>query len=471
MATIETDYLVVGAGAAGMAFTDELVANQDVEVLLVDRRHRPGGHWNDGYPFLRLHQPCAFYGVNSRTLGTDSIDEIGPNAGFYERATATEISEYYLTVLEEHLVPSGKVRFSGGCDYVGDWVDEHVLVSRLTGKATEVRVRDRIVDARYLESEVPATHRRGFDVDPGARLVPVGELVDLAEPPAGFTVLGAGKTAMDACTWLLDNDVDPDRICWIKPRESWVFDRASFQPLDLLPLTMERLSYLVECLAEAQSVQEVFRRLEDRDVLVRIDETVDPTMFKGAILSRAERGRLTEVGRVVRLGRVRHLGPDRIVLDGGTIPTGRGEVHIDCTADGLPSAPVRPIFERGRVTLQSLYGGQTSTSAAMAGFVEATRSADVEKNRVCPPAPNPSRASDVVRMMGPALRGHLARSAEPDLLAWSERSRVSLTRGMAERMADARLSAALARWAESMERSIANIERLLTEERRTQARA
>src|SRR5262249_53079926 len=33
--TIETDYLVVGAGAAGMAFTDALVADSDAEVVMV----------------------------------------------------------------------------------------------------------------------------------------------------------------------------------------------------------------------------------------------------------------------------------------------------------------------------------------------------------------------------------------------------------------------------------------------------
>lgn len=54
--------------------------------------------------------PSAFYGVNSRVLGTDSIDEVGPNAGFYERATGAEICDYFQRVLEEHRLPSGQVR-------------------------------------------------------------------------------------------------------------------------------------------------------------------------------------------------------------------------------------------------------------------------------------------------------------------------------------------------------------------------
>jgi cation diffusion facilitator CzcD-associated flavoprotein CzcO len=62
MAIVETDYLVIGAGASGMAFTDALINDSGHEVVMVDRRHRPGGHWHDAYPFVRLHQPSAFYG-------------------------------------------------------------------------------------------------------------------------------------------------------------------------------------------------------------------------------------------------------------------------------------------------------------------------------------------------------------------------------------------------------------------------
>jgi choline dehydrogenase-like flavoprotein len=152
MTVIDTDYLVIGAGAAGMAFADSLIAESDADVVMVDRRHRPGGHWNDAYPFVRLHQPSAFYGVNSRVLGTDSIDEFGPNAGLYGRSTAAEICDYHQCVLDEHLLQSGRVRFFGMCDYLDDRTDEHQFVSRLTGDTTTVRVRRKVVDATYLET-------------------------------------------------------------------------------------------------------------------------------------------------------------------------------------------------------------------------------------------------------------------------------------------------------------------------------
>jgi cation diffusion facilitator CzcD-associated flavoprotein CzcO len=46
VAELEADYLVVGAGAVGMAFTDALVEHADVSVVMVDRRFGVGGHWN-----------------------------------------------------------------------------------------------------------------------------------------------------------------------------------------------------------------------------------------------------------------------------------------------------------------------------------------------------------------------------------------------------------------------------------------
>ena len=206
---MDTDYLVIGAGLAGMAFTDALIAESDARVLMVDRRHGPGGHWNDAYPFVRLHQPSAFYGVPSRNLGEDRIDDTGPNAGFYERATAAEVCHYFQEVMDETFLPSGQVDFRPMSDVQDRGDGTATITNRLTGATTDVTVRKKVVDARYLESAIPATHTPSFTVDDGARCVPVNALVKEAEPAGGYVVLGAGKTAMDACVWLLEQGVDP----------------------------------------------------------------------------------------------------------------------------------------------------------------------------------------------------------------------------------------------------------------------
>jgi NAD(P)-binding Rossmann-like domain len=460
VAEIETDYLVIGAGASGMAFTDSLIADAEVDVVMVDRRHSPGGHWNDAYPFVRLHQPSATYGVNSRPLGTETIDASGPNAGFYERATGVEICDYYQRVLEEQLVGSGHVRFFGQCDYVGHDVGEHAFSSRLTGETTTVRVRQKVVDATYLETSVPATHTPAFTIGEGVKLIPVGELVHVTEPPSGFTVLGAGKTAMDACSFLLDNDVDPDKIRWVRPRDAWLMNRSSWQPLDLVASTVESLSLVLLALAEAETLDDLFRRLEASGALLRLDPSVEPTMFRGAIVSSAEHQSLKQIERVVRQGRVRRIDSDRITLDEGDVPTDRGTIHVDCTAYGLRATPPRPIFEAGQVTPQSLMGGFTTFNAAMVGFIEAARDNDADKNRLCPPTAYPSRSIDWISVFEGGFRVITQMLQEPDLAAWLGTCRLNTTRGMNDHLGDPRMRAALGTWFEHMELALANAERL-----------
>ena len=70
MKQLEADYLVIGSGAVGMSFVDVLLEESDATVIIVDNHHQPGGHWNDAYPFVRLHQPSHFYGVTSTPLGS-----------------------------------------------------------------------------------------------------------------------------------------------------------------------------------------------------------------------------------------------------------------------------------------------------------------------------------------------------------------------------------------------------------------
>jgi NAD(P)-binding Rossmann-like domain len=225
-AVLEAEYVVVGAGAAGMAFADALVDHADVSVVMVDRRHGVGGHWLEAYPFVRLHQASSFYGVASTLLGDGSLQQDGPEAGLHERATAPEVCAYYDRVLRERLVASGKLAFYSNCEYLG----EGRFVSQLSGKSYRVRGRRRIVDARYLSPSIPANTPPPYALADGVHAVTVNDLVSLGGAPSQYVIAGSGKTATDACIWLLDNGVDPDAICWVRPREPWMLNRSVVQP-------------------------------------------------------------------------------------------------------------------------------------------------------------------------------------------------------------------------------------------------
>jgi len=462
MAELETDYLVVGAGASGMGFTDALIADSDADVVMVDRRHRPGGHWNDDYPFVRLHQPSAYYGVNSRPLGTDRIDETGPNVGFYERATAAEICDYYSRVLDEHFIPSGRVRFLGMCDYLGDIPEGQRIASRLTGETSIVRVRRKLVDATALESSLPSTHTPSFIVDPGVRFVTPNDLIELTDPGSGYTVIGAGKTSMDTCCWLVDNGVAPEAIRWIRPRDAWTIDRAWMQPLKLMGSIIEWLALEMEAAAEAEDLPDLVRRLEKSGVIMRLDPDVEPEVFRGAILSEAERATLRRIENVVRLGRVRRIGSDRIELEEGSIPTGVRQVHVDCSASGLGMPPARPIFELGRITMQRVQFGIDPFSAALIGYVEATRDDDDEKNRLCPPNPTTGGAIDLAKSFLINQRARVAWLTEPDLREWLIETRLSPFRSLAEQGDDPHVQSALMRMIQNTGPAIQNLEQLLS---------
>jgi hypothetical protein len=460
MGGIETDYLVVGAGATGMAFVDALIAACDADVVMVDRRHGPGGHWNDAYPFVRLHGPSALYGVNSRRLGTDAVDQQGPNAGYYPRATAAEICAYYQQVLDEELLRSGRVRFFGMSDYSAAG-NGHQFTSRLTGETTTVRVRKRVVDARYLEPSIPATHVPPFEVEPGARLIPVNDLPTLSGPASGYTILGGGKTAIDACLWLVDAGVPPEAIRWIRPRDAWLLDRAFQQPLELLPRLMEGVSLYLEAAAQADDVSDLFRRLEACGQLIRLDPAVEPTTFRCATVSQDELVTLRSIENVVRLGRVTRVGPDQIQLADGSVPADRGQVHVDCSAAGLRTKAARPVFNGGLITLQQIRACQPVFSAALTGYVEATRDDEAQQNLICPANEYPDAAADWIPLTCTAQRAEIIWVTDPDVSAWMQRSRLNATCGIGDHQADPQMKSALARVFTYIEPAISKLERLI----------
>jgi hypothetical protein len=423
--TLEADYLVVGTGAAGMAFTDALLSHSDATVALVDRRHAPGGHWIDAYPFVRLHQPSAFYGVPSVPLGRDTVDQAGINSGFYEAAGADELRAYYARVMDQHFLPTGRVSHHPCSDHSIAPDGRHLITSRLTGAVQQVHVRRKLIDTGYLEGRVPATSRPPFEVGEGVRCVAAGDITRLGDPPERYVVVGAGKTALDTCVWLMSNGVPATAIQWVKPREAWWLSRRFNQPRDGLPEFFAGVGLQLKAMAQATSVDDVFARLEADGFFLRVDTTVAPTMGRGAMVSEAELALLRQIGDVVRRGHVRRIERDRIVFDDGAVPTSESTLHVHCAAVGLARPALRPIFEAGRVTLQPLFWSFACYPAALLGVVEATIDDNAEKNRLCPPIRYWDEPRDYLSSYLALLAHERARKPHPAMEAWAKATRLN----------------------------------------------
>jgi hypothetical protein len=294
-----------------------------------------------------------------------------------------------------------------------------------------VHVRRKVVDTTYLEGAIPSTSAPPFEVGDGVRCLPAGELTRIEKCPERFVIIGAGKTALDACVWLLEQGVPAWAIRWIKPREAWWLNRRFQQPHSLLPDFYRGMAIQLAAMAQATSVQDLFARLEMEEFFLRIDPSVAPTMFRGAVISEAELGLLRRIEDVVRLGHVRRIKRDEIVLDEGRVPTNEGTVHVHCAARGLPRPPLRPIFEPGRVTIQPFLWGFACYQFAMLGVVEATVEGDAEKNRLCPPIAYWDANTDYLSAFLATLANEQARAAHPALAHWAKGSRLNPLGGIA----------------------------------------
>jgi hypothetical protein len=413
--TLDVDYLVVGAGAMGMGFTDALLDHSGARVALVDRRHGVGGHWLDAYPFVRLHQASAFYGVASTLLGGNAVQRHGPEAGLHERADVAEICAYYARVLADRMLPSGRVEWLPSCDYLGD----RQLVSRVSGRRFEVPEGCRVVDARYLAPDIPALTPPPFGVATGVRAVAVNDLVRLGEASSEYVVVGAGKTATDAIVWLLDRGVEPDAICWVRPRDPWMLNRAVVQPDPAVFLGMVADTMLAA--TQSSSLEDLFLRLEDAGIMLRVDRAVTPTMAKAPTLATWELERLRSVENVVRRGHLRRVDPGCLRFDDGDVGVAGDALVVHCAASGLKYPPSVAIWGPKGITLQAIRSGFPCFGAALAGYVEATRDDDADKNRLCPPTPYGNSMAEWVRMNVLGARAAASFGSERDIKEWADR--------------------------------------------------
>lgn len=419
---MKCDYLVVGSGASAMAFVDTILQETDASVVMVDRRAVPGGHWNDAYPFVRLHQPAAMYGVASKQLGRNRIEDSGLNAGLYELSSGVEITAYYHELMDDVFLASGRVTYLPLSDHVGDGQ----IVAMLSGQRLAVEHKT-LVDATFLTTSIPSTHERKFEVADGVSCVPPNQLPHRASQHGHITVLGGGKTGADALTWLLSNGFPAESISWVVPRDAWFWTRRSFQPgMEFFDTVFGGVAGQYEAMAAAASADELCLEMERIGSWVRVDPMVRPTMFHAAILSEGEVDALRTVSDVLRHGRVRRIEPDAMVFDDTTVRVPADSLFVDCTASAVATNvnDRTPVFAPGRINLQMVRQFQPCFSAALIAFIEANVTDDAERAAMTRPTPMTDTVDDYLRGLIDGLMNEAGWMANAPVTEWIDHCRL-----------------------------------------------
>ena len=419
----ECDYLIVGAGATGVAFCDSLLQGNTggnmPKIVMVDAHASPGGQWHDSYDFVQLHQPSAGYGVESTPLepSPEQKDHL---------ATRREILEYYRALIQTWEA-SADFTFVGNATLDLDLnanpgnPSEHKDVYSITTlkkdgqqqpQHTTIKVRKRLVDARYLQPDLPIHVKPKFTLDPHKiKCIPVNELVTLTSALSQkFVVIGGGKTGMDAVYYLLTRaKVPPTQIVWVVPNEPWITARENIgNCMELLHTAiMGGLATHQTSLQDDPTLfQNAFVQWHQQGKVYRLFDFGNnewPTKFQDATLSKDELATLRQIPATNilhgqgRIQRIRDNGD--LEFQNGTVvelpwknDNADTTIFVHCSAGAFnythhTTCPPRPVFDSAnkRITLQDVYGtpGFCFVGSILGKLESVVDLKDEDKNHMC----------------------------------------------------------------------------------------
>jgi hypothetical protein len=324
--------------------------------------------------------------------------------------------------MNQTFLPSGRVQYFPNHEYTG----EGEWRSKITGKSYRVGQNTKIVDATFMKVKVPSMGPPTYQVASNVQLVTPNNLPRIDRPYGGYAVVGAGKTGIDACLWLLTQGIDPKLISWIMPRDSWFLERGGIQPGPAFAeSTAASINAINGSIMEATSPEDLFLRLERHQQLIRMSDEIWPSMFRCATVSLAELEQIKKIANIVRLGRVVSLESNKVTMENGTFAPAPDTLYIDCSADALAKLEPVPVFRGRQITLQSVRYCQQVFSAAFIAHVEATYGGDEKlKNDLCKVVPHPDEAIDWFIVTLQSHRNGLAWSAQPKTGAWLAQARL-----------------------------------------------
>jgi hypothetical protein len=233
---------------------------------------------------------------------------------------------------------------------------------------------------------------------------------------------------MDAAVWLLDNHCAAERVSWVCPRQSWLINRNVTQAsVDFFEESIGGFANQVEAIANAESVDDLFDRLEACGYMLRIDQSQRPTMFHFATISFGEVEQLRKISNVISDGRVTKISAGQLSFaNGNKLEMAPDTLYIDCTASAVDftSSQSRPVFEDKLLTIQGLRMPNLCLSAAISAYAEANYEDDETRNRLCQPVMVPNDPAGFVKTTLGNMMNQATWSGEPELSKFIARNRL-----------------------------------------------
>jgi len=398
---LECDYLVVGAGAAPLAFIDTLLTElPESKIILIDKKEIPGGHWVDAYGFVHLHQPSLVYGLASKQLEGNWLKLMLSKFMFpwKHRANKDEILTYFGKFVSEKVIsqqvdfyPSSIYDFEKGENgsHFSD-VDGHSFhyFSSVDGTLSyKVKVNEKLIDGTQGACIIPHDSPLQFPVDEDARVMTPNQIYDAFEGESEesklllqnkFVVIGAGKTGMDCIIYLQrTKKVDPADIAWVISNDVWMTNLGGAGTFWDFP------KYLANC---DNDMQKAALAAEEKGLFVRLDKKFMPTKFRFPLILPDELKLLRNVETVIRRGRataiVRKNNSDvRVEFGSGNSPWTAFApiekcvfIHASSPGPFNDIDPETPFFTNSKkMTLNQLFFPPISYSMSTLAKIEATR--------------------------------------------------------------------------------------------------
>jgi len=472
---LDCDYLVIGAGAAGMAFVDDMLTHgpKSNKFIICDLHEFPGGHWNDAYDFVTLHQPACTYGVSS----DDSLGD-GTGMTLKNLSSKHEILSYYIKIMKRW-VKSGRVQWLPKTKCVWDQSEADIkmeledlptetdvhenkdntkvkkfnifgtkktenqnmtnrsmyLVPQLASTLRyHVNIKKKLVDCTYTGTEVPSRVPPRFKVSDKVELVPPNALTKLDVQYKRYVVLGAGKTAIDTIIYLLDNGVVASKLSWVIPSDLWMYP-GEFLQKDSLASKM-RVWFRVLS-KKNLSYDEKMLLLEKKGLAYRFDKNILPKKHHHGTILLEEWDKIQLINDKIRMGRVTEICDDgSMIMTNGIKKFNedmRDILFVNCTAHGCVQKKIMPVFEddKNLIRIQPIMTCQILYSAGVIAFIEAfnvCKNDEKKRNFLCTVVPNADTTKEFLDGWYQSIKNELEwAKAHPVLALYTQVTRLNMT--------------------------------------------